>query len=96
MRAYLDGVAEGLATAPRMAALFAGHGERLEQELAVLRVRQAYAAAKAALWQARADGDQVAEQEAAAEVHGLPVSRYPDAGATCIGRRTGRRWVFSS
>jgi MerR family transcriptional regulator, aldehyde-responsive regulator len=68
MRAYLDGVAEGLTAAPRMAALFAGHAERLEQELAALRVRQAYAAAKAALWQARADGDQAAEQEAAAEV----------------------------
>jgi NAD(P)-dependent dehydrogenase (short-subunit alcohol dehydrogenase family) len=68
MRAYLDGVAEGLAAAPRMAAPFAGHAERLEQELAALRVRQAYAAAKAALWQARADGDQAAGQEAAAEV----------------------------
>jgi MerR family transcriptional regulator, aldehyde-responsive regulator len=51
-----------------MAALFAGHAERLEQELAALRVRQSYTAAKAALWQARADGDQAAEQEAAAEV----------------------------
>jgi DNA-binding transcriptional MerR regulator len=68
MRAYLGGVAEGLTAAPRMAALFASHAERLEQELAALRVRQAYAAAKAALWQARADGDQAAEQEAAAEV----------------------------
>ncbi|MGD0068185.1 MAG: MerR family transcriptional regulator [Streptosporangiaceae bacterium] len=68
MRGYLAGVVEGLAAAPRMAALFAGHAERLEQELAALRVRQAYAAAKAALWQARADGDQAAEQEAAAEV----------------------------
>jgi MerR family transcriptional regulator, aldehyde-responsive regulator len=68
MRAYLDGVAEGLTAAPRVAELFAGHAARLEQELAALRVRQAYAAAKAALWQARADGDQAAEQEAAAEV----------------------------
>jgi DNA-binding transcriptional MerR regulator len=68
MRAYLDGVAQGLTAAPRMAALFAGHAERLEQELAALRVRQAYASAKTALWQARADGDHGAEQAAAAEV----------------------------
>jgi len=53
MRADLDGVGEGRAAAPRMAAMFAGHAERLEQEVAALRVRQAYAAAKAALWQAR-------------------------------------------
>jgi MerR family transcriptional regulator, aldehyde-responsive regulator len=67
MRAYLDGVAEGLTAAPRMAALFAGHARRLEGELAALRVRQAYTTAKAALWQARADGDRAAEQQAAAE-----------------------------
>jgi MerR family transcriptional regulator, aldehyde-responsive regulator len=68
MRAYLNGVAEGLTAAPRMAALFAAHALRLERELAALRVRQGYAAAKAALWQARVEGDQAAEQEAAAEV----------------------------
>jgi MerR family transcriptional regulator, aldehyde-responsive regulator len=68
MRAYLDGVAEGRTAAPRMVALFAGHARRLERELAALQVRHAYAAAKAALWQARADGDQAAEQEAVAEV----------------------------
>jgi MerR family transcriptional regulator, aldehyde-responsive regulator len=68
MRAYLDGVAEGLTAAPRMAALFAGHARRLERELAALRVRQAYTTAKAALWQARADRDRAAEQRAAAQV----------------------------
>ena len=68
MRTYLDGMAEGLTAAPRPAALFAGHARRLEQELAALRVRHAYATAKAALWQARADGDRAAEQEAAAGV----------------------------
>jgi DNA-binding transcriptional MerR regulator len=40
MRACLAGVAEGLAAASRMAALFAGHAERLEQELAALPNRQ--------------------------------------------------------
>jgi hypothetical protein len=68
MRTYLDGIAEGVTAAPRMAALFAGHARRLEQELAALRVRHAYTTAKAALWQARADGDPAAEQEAAAGV----------------------------
>ena len=68
MRAYLNGVAEGLTAAPRMVALFAAHALRLERELAALRVRQGYAAAKVALWQARVEGDQAAEQEAAAEV----------------------------
>jgi DNA-binding transcriptional MerR regulator len=68
MRAYLNGVAEGLTAAPRMVALFAAHALRLERELAALRVRQGYAAAKVALWQARVEGDQAAEQEAAAAV----------------------------
>jgi MerR family transcriptional regulator, aldehyde-responsive regulator len=68
MRAYLDGVTEGRTAAPRMVALFAAHARRLERELAALRVRQAYAAAKAALWRARVEGDRAAEQEAAAEV----------------------------
>jgi DNA-binding transcriptional MerR regulator len=68
MRAYLEGVSEGGTAAPRMAELFAGHAQRLEQELAAVRVRHAYATAKAALWQARADGDQVAEQKAIAGV----------------------------
>ena len=68
MRAYLEGVAEGLTAAPRMVALFAAHAQRLERELAALRVRQAYMAAKVALWRARAEGDRRAEQEAAAEV----------------------------
>jgi MerR family transcriptional regulator, aldehyde-responsive regulator len=68
MRAYLEGVSEGDTAAPRMAELFAGHAQRLEQELAAVRVRHAYATAKAALWQARAEGDQAAEQEATARV----------------------------
>ena len=68
MRAYLDGIAEGLTAAPRMVALFAAHAQRLERDLAALRVRQAYMAAKVALWRARAEGDRRAEQEAAAEV----------------------------
>jgi MerR family transcriptional regulator, aldehyde-responsive regulator len=68
MRAYLEGVSEGDTAAPRMAELFAGHAQRLEQELAAVRVRHAYATAKAALWQARADGDQAAEQKAVASV----------------------------
>jgi hypothetical protein len=66
--AKVDGMAEGHTAAPRLAALFAGHARRLEQELAALRVRHAYTTAKAALWQARADGDRAAEQEAAAGV----------------------------
>jgi MerR family transcriptional regulator, aldehyde-responsive regulator len=68
MRAYLNGVAEGLTAAPRMVALFAAHARRLEREQAALRVRQAYAAAKVALWRARVEGDRAAEQEAAAAV----------------------------
>ena len=68
MRAYLNGVAEGLTAAPRMVALFAAHARRLERELAALHIRQGYAAAKVALWQARVEGDPAAEQEAAAEV----------------------------
>ncbi len=68
MRAYLEGVSEGVTAAPRMAELFAGHARRLEQELAAVRVRHAYATAKAALWEARADGDQAAEQKATARV----------------------------
>jgi DNA-binding transcriptional MerR regulator len=49
MRAYLEGVAEGRTAAPRMVELFAGHAQRLEDELAALRVRHAYATAKVAL-----------------------------------------------
>src|ERR1700728_5047415 len=66
MRAYLNGVAEGLTAAPRMVALFAAHARRLERELAALRVRQAYTAAKVALWRARVEGDRAAEHEARA------------------------------
>lgn len=68
MRSYLDGVAEGRTAASRMVELFAGHAERLEDELAALRLRHAYARAKVALWQARIDDDQAAEQQAAATV----------------------------
>jgi hypothetical protein len=68
MRSYLDGVAEGPSAAPRMVELFAGHAERLEDELAALRLRHAYATAKVALWQARIDDDPAAEQAAAATV----------------------------
>jgi DNA-binding transcriptional MerR regulator len=68
MRSYLDGVAKGRAAAPRMVELFAGHAERLEGELAALRLRHAYATAKVALWQARIDRDQAAEHQAAARV----------------------------
>jgi hypothetical protein len=72
MRAYFDGVAEGRTAAPRMVELFAGHAQRLEDELAALRIRHAYAKAKVALWQARADGNNAAEQKAAAEVLRVP------------------------
>lgn len=68
MRAYRNGVAEGLTAAPRMVALFAAHARHLDRELAALRVRHAYTAAKVALWRARAEGDRAAEQEAAAQV----------------------------
>jgi hypothetical protein len=51
-----------------MVELFAGHAQRLKDELAALRVRHAYATAKVALWQARADASKAAEQKAAAEV----------------------------
>jgi MerR family transcriptional regulator, aldehyde-responsive regulator len=68
MRSYLDGVVEGIPAAPRMVELFAGHAERLEAELATLRLRHAYATAKVTLWQARVDNNQDAEQEAAARV----------------------------
>jgi len=68
MRSYLEGVAEGRTAAPRMVELFAGHAERLEDELAALRLRHAYATAKVTLWQARVDGNRTAEQKAAAEV----------------------------
>lgn len=49
MRSYLDGVAEGRSAAPQMVELFAGRAERLEDELAALRLRHAYATAKVAL-----------------------------------------------
>jgi hypothetical protein len=85
MRAYLDGVAEGRAAAPGMVELFAGHAQRLEDELAALRVRHAYATAKVALWQARADGDNALEPryaellwEVATEM--LTGSQTPTAG----------------
>lgn len=68
MRSYLDGVAEGRSAAPRMVELFAGHAERLDDELEALRLRHAYATAKVALWQARIDDDRAAEQAAAATV----------------------------
>jgi len=63
-----DGVTEGRTAASRMVELFAGHAGRLEDELAALRLRHAYARAKVALWQARIDDDQAAEQQAAATV----------------------------
>lgn len=68
MRTYLEGVAEGRTAAPRMVELFAAHAERLEDELAALRLRHAYAKAKVALWQARVDGNQAAELRAADNV----------------------------
>ena len=78
MRAYLGGVAEGPAASPRVARLFAGHARRLEDELAALRVRHAYATAKAPLWQARADGGKAAEQESAADPYRLDVGAVSD------------------
>src|ERR1017187_3955330 len=62
MRAYLNGVAEGLTAAPRMVALFAAHARRLERELAALRVRQAYTSAKVALWRGRVGGGRGGEK----------------------------------
>jgi hypothetical protein len=65
-----------------MVGLFAGHAQRLEDELAALRVRHAYATAKVALWQARADGSK------AAEPHGLSVTASRAAGSTCLALMT--------
>src|ERR1700677_126966 len=50
MRVHPDGAAEGRTAQQRMVELSAGHAERLEDELAALRVRHAYATAKVALW----------------------------------------------
>lgn len=61
MRSYVANMRDGDAVAAQQR-LFADHAQRLGDEIARLQVRRRYVAAKAALWQARCDGDDAEEQ----------------------------------
>jgi MerR family transcriptional regulator, aldehyde-responsive regulator len=81
MRSYVANMRRGAGVEQH--ALFAAHAERLRAEIARLRVRERYAAAKAALWDARVRGDGAAEDAATATVIALarPLMRqeaHPD------------------
>lgn len=61
MRSYVANMRDGDAVDAQQR-LFADHAQRLGDEIARLQVRRRYVAAKAALWQARCDGDDAEEQ----------------------------------
>lgn len=64
MRTYQGNRLEGRAKAGEQRDLLVRHARRIEGEIEVLRVHLGYLEAKAALWDARADGDAEAEAEA--------------------------------
>ncbi len=64
MRTYQVNRAEGAAKAGEQRDLLTRHARRIEAEIEVLRVHLRYLDAKAALWDARANGDPDAEAEA--------------------------------
>jgi len=61
MRSYVANMRDGDAVDAQQR-LFADHAQRLGDEIARLQVRRRYVAAKAALWQARCDGDDAEER----------------------------------
>lgn len=61
MRSYVANMRDGDALEAQQR-LFAAHAQWLGDEIARLQVRRRYVAAKAALWQARCDGDDAEEQ----------------------------------
>lgn len=62
MRSYVDNMRRGTAAAADQRRLFDDHARRLDAEIARLRVRQRYVAAKAQLWAARERCDTNAEE----------------------------------
>ena len=68
MRTYQANRALGLAAAGEQRDLLRRHADRVEAEIATLRVHLGYLHEKAALWDARARDDSVAEAEAGERV----------------------------
>ncbi len=68
MRTYQANRARGHEAAGEQRDLLLRHAERVELEIAVLRVHRDYLERKAALWDARERGDVAAESEAQARV----------------------------
>jgi DNA-binding transcriptional MerR regulator len=71
MRAYQANRARGREAAGEQRDLLARHAERIEVQIATLRVHLEYLQAKAALWDARDRGDAVAEAEANSRVQDM-------------------------
>jgi DNA-binding transcriptional MerR regulator len=71
MRTYQANRARGHSAAAEQRALLTRHAERVEAEIATLRVHRQYLREKAALWDARDRGDAAAEAEASRRVQAI-------------------------
>ena len=71
MRTYQANRARGHSAAAEQRELLTRHAERVEQEIATLRVHRQYLREKAALWDARDRGDAEAEAEAGRRVQAM-------------------------
>ncbi|MCX2932975.1 MerR family transcriptional regulator [Mycobacterium sp. CVI_P3] len=81
MRAYTDNLRRGAPAAADQYQLFAAHAQRLADDIARLRLRQRYVAAKARMWAARVNGDVAAEQDVSGEVMALAEQLLPEEKA---------------
>jgi MerR family transcriptional regulator, copper efflux regulator len=68
MRTYQANRLRGHEAAGEQRDLLARHGQRIEAEIATLKVHREYLRAKAALWSAREEGDTIAEAHASQRV----------------------------
>jgi hypothetical protein len=71
MRVYQANRARGREAAGEQRDLLLRHAERIEVQIATLRVHLEYLQKKAALWDARSSGDAVAEAEASLRVQDM-------------------------
>jgi DNA-binding transcriptional MerR regulator len=71
MRLYVDNMRRGEDAASDQHRLFADHAQRLADDIARLRLRRRYVAAKAQMWAARERGDTAAEQAMIPEITAL-------------------------
>jgi len=81
MRTYQANRSRGRQAAGEQRDLLLRHAERIEAQIATLRIHLDYLHVKAELWDARARGDSVAEAEASLRVRDM----YPRLGEMVLG-----------